>query len=86
MIMPNKGTLLNLTGGGQLKRRVQQPKVQECRDRQMPYWYFRYRHDELRPDGAVKTTRKRQIIGPSRGPQAIGKKEAETRREAFLAK
>jgi integrase len=86
MIARTEGNLLNLTGGVQLKRRVQHPEVQECRDRATPYWFLRYRHDELRPDGTVKTTRKREIIGPSRGPHAIGKKEAETRSHAFLAK
>jgi integrase len=85
MITRTEGTLLNLTGGVQLKKRVQHPKVQQCRDREMPYWFFRYWHDELRPDGTVKTTRKREIIGPSNGPNAFGKKEAESRRDAFLA-
>jgi integrase len=86
MIMRSEGTLLTLTGGVQLKKRVQHPKVDECRDRDMPYWFFRYRHDELLPDGTVKTTRKREIVGPSRGPDAIGKREAETKRDVFLAK
>ena len=86
MITRTEGTLLNLTGGAQLKRRVQHPTLQECRDRDTPYWFIRYWHDELRPDGTVKPTRKREIIGPSRGPNAIGKKEAETRRDTFLAK
>jgi hypothetical protein len=36
-------------------------------------------------DGAVKISRKREIIGRNRGPNAIGKKDAETRRDAFLA-
>ena len=86
MIMRTEGTLLNLTGGVQLKRRVQHPKVQECRDRETPYWFIRYWHDELSPDGTIKVTRKREIIGPSRRPNAIGKKEAETRRDTFMAK
>jgi hypothetical protein len=76
MIAPNNATLLRQTGGVRLKQRVQHPRVEECRDRHNPYWFFRYRADELLPDGTVKTSRKRHIIGPSRGPDAIGKKLA----------
>ena len=72
MITASEGNLLRLTGGVRLKQRVQHPKVDECRDREAPYWFIRYWHDELLPGGGVKTTRKRHIIGPSRGPQAIG--------------
>jgi integrase len=39
----------------------------------------------LLPDGTVKVIRKRHIIGPSRGPDAIGKKRAEGQRDSFLA-
>jgi integrase len=67
-----------------LKQRVQHPKVDECREREAPYWFIRYWHDELLPDGGVKTTRKRHIIAPSRGPNAIGKKQAEIDRDKFL--
>jgi integrase len=85
MIATNEGNLLTLTGGVRLKQRVQHPKINECKDRGAPYWFFRYWHDELLADGAVKTTRKRHIIGPSRGPNAIGKKQAEGARDAFLS-
>ena len=68
-----------------MPKRVQHPKVNECRDRGTPYWFFRYRHDELLPDGTIKTLRKRHIIGPSKGPEAIGKKQAEIKRDEFLA-
>src|SRR6516165_5508801 len=85
MIAPNNATLLRLTGGVRLKQRVQHPRVQECRDRKNPYWFFRYRDDELLPDGTIATSRKRHIIGPSRGPDAIGKKQAEMERDKFLA-
>jgi len=78
------GTLQALTGGVRLKNRVQHPKVNECRDRGMPYWFFRYRDDELLPGGTVKTTRKRRIIGPSKGPNAIRRKQAEIERDRFL--
>ena len=85
MIAPNNATLLRLTGGVRLSQRVQHPRVQECRDRKNPYWFFRYRHDELLPDGTIKPRRKRHIIGSSRGPNAIGKKQAEIERDKFLA-
>jgi integrase len=81
----NDGILLRLTGGVRLKHRVQHPKINECKDRGAPYWFFRYWHDELLPDGTVKTSRKRHIIGPSKGANAIGKKEAEVARDKFLA-
>jgi len=78
------GTLQALTGGVRLKNRVQHPKVNECRDRGMPYWFFRYRDDDLLPGGTIKTTRKRRIVGPSKGPNAISRKQAEVERDRFL--
>jgi integrase len=80
----DEATLRSLFGGRELKQRVQHPKVQECKDRAAPYWYFRYWHDEIRIDGSVKTTRKRQICGPSKGPKAITRKQAEIIRDGFL--
>ncbi len=68
-----------------MPQRVQHPKVNECTDRGTPYWFFRYWDDELLPDGSVRTSRKRHIIGPSIGQNAIGKKKAETERDKFLA-
>src|SRR5258706_15560783 len=85
MTRARDATLLALTGGVQLKQRVQHPGVIERKDRGSYYWYFRYRHDELQSDGSIKTTRKFQIIGPSRGDGAIGKKQAEVERDRFLA-
>src|ERR1019366_4149179 len=85
MVLGNEGTLLALTGGVRLKQRVQHPKVHERKDRGSYYWFFRYRHDELLPDGSIKTTRKFHTIGPSRGENAIAKKQAEAKRDAFLA-
>ena len=85
MITVNKGTLLSLTGGVELKQRVQHPKVHERIDRGTYYWFFRYRHDELLPDGSIKTVRKFHTIGPSRGENAIGRKPAEIKRDLFLA-
>jgi len=84
MMSATGGTLQALTGGVRLKNRVQHPKVNECRDRGMPYWFFRYRDDDLLPGGTIKTTRKRRIVGPSKGPNAISRKQAEVERDRFL--
>ena len=85
MVLGNEGTLLALTGGVRLKQRVQHPKVHERKDRGSYYWFFRYRHDELLPDGSIKTTRRFHTIGPSRGDSAIPKKQAEAKRDFSLA-
>src|SRR5579863_1100969 len=85
MMAANKGNLQALTGGVRLKQRVQHPKVHERRDRGSYYWFFRYRQDELLPDGTIKTTRKFHTIGPSRGDGAMGKKQADIERDKFLA-
>src|SRR4051812_43308476 len=74
-----------LTGGVVLKQRVQHPKINECKNRGTPYWFFRYWHDEFQADGTLKTSRRRHIIGPSRGENAIGKKQAEGARDRFFA-
>ena len=84
MITLHKGALLSLTGGVELKQRVQHPKVHERRDRGSYYWFFRFRHDQLLPDGSIKTTRKFHTVGPSRGEKAIARKQAEIKRDAFL--
>ena len=76
MIAGHNAMLLELTGGVRLKQRVQHPSVIERKDRGDPYWYFRYRQDELGPDGKIKTTRKLHIIGPSRGDGALTRKQA----------
>jgi hypothetical protein len=84
MMALDRGTLLSLTGGVGLKQRVQHPKVHERKDRGSYYWFFRYRHDDLRPDGSIRTTRKFHTIGPSKGDNAIPRKQAEIKRDAFL--
>ena len=81
----NEGTLLALTGGLRLKTRVQHPKVIERTDRGGAYWYFRYWHDEIQPDGSVKTVRKFQRIGPSLGENKLTKRQAELERDKFMA-
>jgi integrase len=80
-----RGILLSLTGGVTLKQRVQHPKIHERKDRGSSYWFFRYRNDEVQPDGTIKTTRKFHTIGPSRGENTIPKKQAEHKRDIFLA-
>ena len=82
----DNGNLLSLlTGDSPLRKRVQHPEVHERKDRGTWYWFFRYRHDELLPDGSVKTSRKFHTCGPSRGPKKILKKDAELIRDKFLA-
>src|ERR1700687_1550835 len=84
MITGLNATLLKLTGGVRLKQRVQHPSVIERKDRGRHYWYFRYREDELLPNGTIKIRRKFQTIGPSRGDGALTKKAAEVERDKFL--
>ncbi len=85
MMRADRGTLLALTGGVRLVQRVQRPKVHERKDRHDHYWFFRYRDDEVLPDGSVKTRRKFHTIGPSRGEKAISKRQAEAERDGVLA-
>ena len=73
-----------LSGGVRLKPRVQHAKIDECRDRGTPYWLFRYWADELSPDGSIKTSRKRRIVGPIKGEGAITRKAAEIERDRLL--
>ena len=74
-----------LVGGFRVKARVQHPQVKPRKDRAGWPWVFRYWADEARPDGSVKTLRKYQEIGPSKGNGAITKKQAEVERDKFLA-
>jgi len=85
MISADQGTLLTLTGGVRLVQRVQRPKVHERQDRATYYWFFRYRVDELQPDGTIKVRRKFHTIGTSRGEGALTKKQAERERDRVLA-
>ncbi len=79
----NEVSLQALTGGVKLRRRVQHPKIHERKDRGNYYWFFRYYADEIQSDGSVKTLRKFHMLGPSRGENAIGKREAEIERDKF---
>ena len=69
-----------------MKARVQHPHVKVRKDRPGWPWIFRYRAEELQPDGSVKTVRKYGQIAPSKGEGAISKKQAEIERDKFLAK
>jgi integrase len=85
MMRADKGTLLALTGGVRLVQRVQRPKVHKRKDRGAHYWFFRYRLDQVQPDGQVKTKRKFHTLGPSRGERALTKRQAEAERDRVLA-
>jgi integrase len=82
---PNEVSLLSLTGGLGLNKRVQHPKVHERKDRKGSYWFFRYWHDEMLPDGAMKASRKFHTIGPSKGEGGLSKRQADGERDKFLA-
>jgi integrase len=86
MMLASEGNLHMLAGGLRVKVRVQHPQVKPRKDRQGWPWVFRYWHDEIQPDGTVKTLRKYQSAGPSKGEGAITKKQAEIERDKFLAK
>jgi len=86
MIRGHNANLHMLTGGIRPKVRVQHPQVKPRKDRAGWPWVFRYYHDEVGTDGTVKTLRKYQALGPSKGDKALSKKEAEIERDKFLAK
>ena len=65
--------------------RVQHPQVHQRTDRKGTYWFFRYWHEELLPDGSIKTTRRFHTLGPSKGQDALTQKEAEAQRDRVLA-
>jgi integrase len=59
--------------------------VHERKDRKGSYWFFRYWHDEMLPDGAMKASRKFHTIGPSKGEGGLSKRQADGERDKFLA-
>jgi integrase len=75
-----------LVGSPRVKARVQHPEVKPRKDRKGWPWVFRYRFDEIQANGTVKTLRKYEALGPSKGEGAITKKQAEVKRDQFLAK
>jgi integrase len=86
MMFATEGNLHRLAGGLRVKARVQHPQVKVRKDRKDHPWVFRYRSDEVQSDGTVKTLRKCQVAGPSKGEGALTKKQAEIERDQFLAK
>src|ERR1700730_3751239 len=86
MMLGTDGSLHTLAERLRVKARVQHPQVKPRKDRPGWPWVFRYRSDQIQPDGSVKTLRKYQEIAPSKGDGAITKKQAEVERDKFLAK
>jgi integrase len=85
MMRENEANLLALTGGLQLKVRIQHPGVHERTDRGGSYWFIRHWEDVLQKDGTMKAVRKFHTIGPSKGDNKLSKKQAEVARDKFLA-
>src|SRR4029450_6067935 len=86
MMLETRGNIHTLAGGLRVKARVQHPQVKPRKDRQGWPWVFRYRSDVIQPNGSVKTLRKYQAVGQSKGDGAITKKQAEVERDKFMAK
>ena len=84
-MVSNEGSLLLLTGGIGLNKRVQHPRVHERKDRKGAYWFFRYWHDDILPNGEMKTSRKFHTIGPSKAEGGLTKRQADAERDKFLA-
>lgn len=84
MMSTTEVNLHMLTGGLRPKVRVQHPQVKARKDREGAPWIFRYRLDEIGPDGQLRTVRKYHALGPSKGAGAISKKQAEVARDQFL--
>lgn len=75
-----------LTGNLELKRRIQHPTIKEETGTREPYWFIRVFEPVIRRGGAVDDVRKKYILGPSKGPEAIGVKEAQLRADKILAR
>src|SRR5690348_15426420 len=80
------GTLRSLVGGRRVRARVQHPQVKTRKERPGSPWVFRYWVDVALPDGSLKPLRKYQELGPSKGPNALTKKQAEIKRDEILAR
>jgi len=85
-MQPTNASLHMLSGGIVVKARVQHPEVKPRKDRDGAPWVFRYRADEIQTDGSMKTLRKYQALGPSKGEGAITKRQAEIERDKFMLK
>src|SRR6266581_4223082 len=86
MMLGTETNLHMLAGGPRVKPRVQHPQVKPRKDRQGWPWVFRYWFDEIQADGTIKTLRKYQAVGQTKGHNAITKKQAEIECDKFLAK
>jgi integrase len=86
MMRGPEGNVLTLAGSLRVKARVQHPQVKPRKDRVGWPWVFRYWHDEIQPDSSIRTLRKYQEVGPSKGDGSLTKKQAEIERDKFLAK
>ncbi len=75
-----------LAGGLRVKARVQHPKVTQRKYRPGWPWIFRYYADEIQPDSSTKILRRYHEIAPSKGDQAITKRQAEIERDKVLSK
>jgi integrase len=85
MMRETNASLQSLVGGQCLKVRVQHPSVHERNDRRGSCWFFRYWDDVPESNGTVKSVRRFQTIGPSKGDNRLTKKQAEVERDKFLA-
>jgi hypothetical protein len=85
MMLGTEGNLQSLTGGLQLKVRIQHPDVHERTDCGGSYWYFRCWADVQQADGTMRAVRRFQVVGPSEGDNRLSKKKAEVERDKFLA-
>jgi integrase len=68
-----------------MNARFQHPQVKARKDRPGWPWIFRYRAEELQPNGSLRTLRKYREIGPSKGKGALTRKQAEAARDELLA-
>jgi len=68
-----------------MNSRFQHPQVKARKDRPGWPWIFRYRAEELQPDGSLRTLRKYCEVGPSKGKGALTLKQAEAARDELLA-
>jgi integrase len=84
MMLEHDANVQSLVRGLRVKARVQHPQVKPRKDREGWPWVFRYWKDEIQADGSVKTLRKYQELGPSKGRGSITKKQAESERDKFL--
>jgi integrase len=75
-----------LVGNLKLTKRIQHPNIQKATDVREPYWFVRVFEPVVQKGGAVEEKRKKYILGPCQGPDAIGIREAELRRDTILAR